>query len=84
MNALFSIEPASFVIWTVSAPPRAIKSLASGKKIALLAICDTDIGTFAPADAARRISYCQHFVLNWIYTFRQICRLCAMLAVDEI
>jgi len=35
MNGLISIGPASFVIWRVSAALRAIKSLASGRKIAL-------------------------------------------------
>ena len=36
INSLWGIDPACFVICTVSAPLRAIKSLASGRKIALV------------------------------------------------
>jgi hypothetical protein len=65
MNKLVSRGPASFVIFTDSAPLRAIKSLASGRKIAYYVkywVRDW-IGrgsgweaTFAPADAARLIT----------------------------
>lgn len=40
MNSLRSIEPTSFVIWSVSVLFRAIKSLASGRKIACISDAD--------------------------------------------
>src|SRR5579862_8331430 len=48
INSLWGIDPACFVICTVSAPLRAIKSLASGRKIALVSQESIEFKYFCP------------------------------------